>query len=95
MAFKHTSVFLGALSYKLDIIKRMNLDDVTAVIPLLQFSTTKLRDLAALAEKEFLEVPYSSRIKYTSEKLQVHFCSICINMSIIDILLICVIFILC
>ncbi|XP_021916268.1 transcription termination factor, mitochondrial isoform X2 [Zootermopsis nevadensis] len=48
----------------------MNLDDVAAVLPLLQFSITKLRDFAALAEKESHEFPYGNRIKYTSEKLQ-------------------------
>jgi hypothetical protein len=62
----------GALAYKLDILKKMNLDSVTAVIPLLQFSIIKLKDLAALAEKDSLEVPYGSRMKYTCEKLQVH-----------------------
>jgi hypothetical protein len=63
----------------------MNLDDVTAVIPLLQLSIPKLKDLAALAEKESFEVPHGNRIKYISEKLQVHFCSICIDITAVVI----------
>jgi hypothetical protein len=72
-AHRNCRYVLGALSYKLNILKKMNLDDVTTVIPLLQFSVMKLRDLAALAEKESLEVPHGSRIRYTCAKLQVHF----------------------
>lgn len=79
---------LDALSYKLDILKKMNLDDVAAVLPLLQFSITKLRDFAALAEKESHEFPHGNRLKYTSEKLQVDICSICVGVSAIDISLI-------
>jgi hypothetical protein len=55
-----------------DILKKMNLDDVSATIPLLKLSITKLRNFAVLAEKESLDVPHRSRLKYTSEKLQVY-----------------------
>ena len=75
---------LAALSYKLDIIKKMNLDDVTAAVPLLQFSILKLRNFAALAEKESPEVPHGSRLIYIREKLQV--CSlVCLNCGILDV----------
>jgi hypothetical protein len=57
----------------LDYIKKMNLSDVTAVMPLLQFSIIELRNFAALAEKESPEVPHGSRLIYTREKLQVEF----------------------
>jgi hypothetical protein len=61
----------------------MHLDDVIAVIPLLQFSIIKVRNLAALAEKESPEVPHGSRLIYTREKLQV--CSlVCLNCSAVD-----------
>jgi len=75
---------VAALSYKLDIIKKMNLDDVMAVIPLLQFSMFKLRNFANLAETESPEVPHGSRLIYTHEKLQV--CSlVCLNCGTLDV----------
>jgi hypothetical protein len=62
----------------------MNLDDVIAVIPLLQFSIIKLTNFAALAEKESSEVPHGSRLIYTREKLQV--CSlVCLNCGTLDV----------
>jgi hypothetical protein len=61
-----------ALSHKLDILKKMNLDDVCAAIPLLQFPVTKLRSFALLAEKESVNVPQGSRLKYICGKLQVY-----------------------
>jgi len=62
----------------------MNLDDVTAAVPLLQFSILKLRNFAALAEKESPEVPHGSRLIYIREKLQV--CSlVCLNCGILDV----------
>jgi hypothetical protein len=62
----------GALSYKLDILKKMKLDDVSAVIPLLQFPITKLRNFALLTKKESCKVPHGNRLKYISAKLQVY-----------------------
>ena len=74
----------------MDIIKKMNLDDVIAVIPLLQFSMLKLRNFAALAEEESPEVPHGSRLIYTREKLQV--CSlVCLNCGTLHVLSICII----
>jgi hypothetical protein len=62
----------------------MNLYDVIAVIPLLQFSIIKLRTFAVLAEKESPEVPHGSRLIYTHEKLQV-FSLVCLNCSTLDV----------
>jgi hypothetical protein len=62
----------------------MNLDDVIAVIPLLQFSIIKLRIFAALAEKESPEVPHGSRLIYTHEKLQVY-SLVCLNCGTLDV----------
>lgn len=67
----------GALSYKLDILKKMKLDDVSAVIPLLQFPITKLRNFALLTKKESCKVPHGNRLKYISEKLQCNLEDVC------------------
>ncbi|PNF26346.1 hypothetical protein B7P43_G01766 [Cryptotermes secundus] len=67
----------GSLSYKLNILEKMKLADISAVIPLLQLPVPKLRNFESLTKKESRKVPHGNRLKYTSEKLQCNLEDVC------------------